>query len=103
MLHAPVRPRASFASLLLFEDCEGVAKRAARSFARRARTRGNAAKNQHASSARIGARSENGLYRIEDAAKYFFDGNSAKPHAAAGRIASLQNFGKDSQGMIVRD
>src|SRR6202035_603061 len=80
-----------------------VAKRAARSSARRARTRGNAAKNHRASSARIGARSENFRYRLEFAAKNFLASESAKPAAEAGRIASLRNFGKDSQTTIIRD
>src|SRR5580700_272963 len=81
-----------------------VAKRAARSSARRARTRGNAAKNHPASSARVGARSENFRYRVEFAAKKFLASESAKLAAAAGSVAALaETCGKDSQETIFRD
>jgi hypothetical protein len=81
-----------------------VAKRAARSSARRARTRGNAAKNHRASSARIGARSENFRYRVEFAAKKFLCGKSIKPAAVTDGGAALAEIrGKDSQGMIFKD
>src|SRR5580704_18142911 len=82
----------------------GVAKRAARSSARRARTRGNAAKTHRASSAWIGARPENFRYRIEFAAKKFLVSESAKPAAEADGVAALAEIcGKVSQGTIFRD
>src|SRR5260370_42107158 len=80
-----------------------VARRAARNSARRARTRGNAAKNHRASSARIGARCENFRYRIESAAENILQCKSAKPAAATGGGgAHAGTRGKDSQGMILK-